>query len=382
MQTKHDHLLILDPDRIFAQKLEKGLHRHGGFLVTAVPNVKEACLALMKQHFLLAFVPVSDGEKIIRSLRALQADLRIIIMTPEANMEIPTTYSGRVQGLLIKDLLNVELPALLKTSLSSPLVKEVAVDNQTPEWAALDTADVLSALSQAELGRLLLAVIFAQGNHIIGYWGELKEREATAIALYVGNGWGANPYPSRVQFFNLPARAGEFLLYTQQVNEAYLVTMVSLPEAPLNEVRHQTKRIVKKLEKVAAGKDFGVTGMLDQFKEAGARPSCALVWRPLRPVPRALHIPLRRAFERLAGANSCVLTHIDVHNEVIHLVVTCPPGRDTSWAAYLFKSGSQQIIQQEFGVAATLWETGFFARETADPLSTAELKLFLETEKR
>jgi REP element-mobilizing transposase RayT len=87
---------------------------------------------------------------------------------------------------------------------------------------------------------------------------------------------------------------------------------------------------------------------------------------------------LRRALERLAAANACVLTHTLVRPELVHLVVTCPPGRDSAWAAYLFKNGSEQVIQQQFGVAATLWDKGFYAVESADPLATAELNIFLE----
>jgi hypothetical protein len=48
----------------------------------------------------------------------------------------------------------------------------------------------------------------------------------------------------------------------------------------------------------------------------------------------------------------------------------------------LFKSGAEQMIQQEFGVTATLWEVGFLAQETPDPVSDAELRLFLQTEKQ
>jgi len=58
--------------------------------------------------------------------------------------------------------------------------------------------------------------------------------------------------------------------------------------------------------------------------------------------------------------------------------VTCPPGRDSAWAAYLFKNGSEQVLQQQFGVAATLWDKGFYAVESTDPLATAELNIFLE----
>ena len=112
----------------------------------------------------------------------------------------------------------------------------------------------------------------------------------------------------------------------------------------------------------------------------GRQKSYAIVWRPIRPIPKSLHIPLRRAIERLATANACTLGFTSVHEKLIHLVVTCPPGRDSTWAAYLFKNGSEDTIQKEYGVTATLWDTGFYAVESSEPLSEAELNLFLERE--
>jgi hypothetical protein len=300
MESNGKPLLILEPDAAFAGRLEDALRGIGGFALTTVSTLKEACLQLVEMPFTLAFVPISNGERSIRSLRAVQSDLRIILMTPTVTDSIHEKYAGRIQGLLIKPLLHVELPDLLRQSFTNPLVEEKGEVEETRGLASMDTADVLAVLRQARLDRLLIAVIFAQGQKIIGFWGELKEPEAAAIALHVGNGWGKNPYPSRVQFFNLPARAGDFLLYTEMVTEEYLITMVALPEAPLNEVRHQTRRVVKKLENLALGRRFGVTGLIQQFREAGARPSFALVWRPLKPVPHPLLIPLRRAYERLA----------------------------------------------------------------------------------
>ena len=106
--------------------------------------------------------------------------------------------------------------------------------------------------------------------------------------------------------------------------------------------------------------------------------SFAIVWRPLKKLPPALEIPLRRALERLAATNGCGLQQVTVQSELIHLVVTCPPGRDSAWAAYLFKNGSEEIIQQEYSVNASLWETGYYATESEQPLSEAELNLFLQ----
>ncbi|MBK9053554.1 MAG: transposase [Chloroflexi bacterium] len=104
----------------------------------------------------------------------------------------------------------------------------------------------------------------------------------------------------------------------------------------------------------------------------------AILWRAREPLPDFLHIPLRRALERIAKANACMLTHFDVTEQYVHLVVNCPPGRNGTWAAHLFKNGSERELQTQFQVRTTFWTTGHYATESPDPLPHAELDLFMQ----
>lgn len=381
MPSETKHILVLEPDRTFALRLVRALSRMGSYNVSMVPTLKEACLQLVQNDQDLAFVPVEEGAKIIRSLRAVQPNLRVILVTPSGDDEIPLTYSGTVQGVLIKSLVDVELETLVENVARQPMVQTGRVDTAVPydSTRSLDTATLIATLQEAHLGRLMQTVVFARGSKLLAYWGELNESEAATVAIHVGEGWAANTLPSRLQFIHLPARAGDLLLFTHQVTDEYLVTLVALPEAPLTEVRQQARRMAKKLTAVVEGRVLAQTGLLGNGFGMGQRPSCVIVWRPLEPLPSHLRIPLRRAMSRLAVANACVLTHVQVQADLVQLVVTVPPGRDNAWAAYLFKNGSEQTIRQEFEMHGSLWETGFYATESAEPLSEAELSLFLDT---
>jgi hypothetical protein len=380
MQSTIQHILILEPDRTFALQLIHALNKIGSFTISMVPTLKEACLQMVQTDQDLAFVPVTNGAKIIRSLRAVQPDLRLILVMPSGNEEIPVTYSGNVQGVLIKALVDVELETLMENVARRPIVsrqQETAVSQNTAR--SVDTATLISILQETKLGRLLQTIMFTQGSKLLAYWGELRESEAATVALYVGDGWAENKMPSRLQFIHLPARAGDLLLFTHQVAEDFLVTLVALPEAPVSEVRQQARRMVKKLKAVLEGRILAQTGLLGNGFGAGKRPSFVMVWRPDGNLPNQLLIPLRRAISRLAVANACVLTHVQVQSTLVQLVVTVPPGRDNSWAAYLFKNGSEQTIRQEFELSGNLWETGFYATESTEPLGEAELRLFLDS---
>lgn len=381
MLSEIKHILVLEPDRAFAFRLVRALNRIGPYTVSMVPTLKDACLQLVQTDQDLAFVPVEEGAKIVRSLRAVQPDLRIILVMPSGDEEIPVTYSGNVQGVLIKSLVDVELETLVENVARQPMVQTGQVGTAvTPDAIrSLDTASLIATLQETKLGRLNQAIVFAQGSKLLAYWGELNEGEAATVALIVGEGWVGNTLPSRLQFVHLPARAGDLLLFTHQVLEDYLVTMIALPETPLTEVRQQARRMAKKLKATIEGRVLSQTGVLGNGLGAGKRTSYVIVWRPQTFLASQLHIPLRRAISRLAVANACVLTHVQVRTDLVEIVVTVPPGRDDGWAAYLFKNGSEQTIQQEFQVSNSLWETGFYAAASTEPLTEAELRLFLDS---
>lgn len=375
-------ILILEPDREFAVRLVRSLNRMGSFTVSVVPNVKEACLHLVQTPKVLAFIPIHDGAKIIRSLRAIQPDLRLILVTPSSDIEIPVTYSGRVQGVLIKSMLDVDLPIILPEALSQPFYVRGSVTFEPPQpGGSLDTAVLVTALHQASLGRFVKTAVFSRDNKLLAYWGDLNERESATVALHVGKEWADSPHSDRLQFLHLPARAGDMLLYTHRITQNYLLTLVAVPETPINELRKKAQPLVSRLEEIINGRVPTTSDSLSfAIKEGNVygRVSYAIVWRPQEPLADALQTPLRQALLRLAVANGCVLNHIHFQQDLIHIVVTCPPHRDAVWAASLFKNGSEQTIQQEYGVVVSLWEAGFYAAETNKPLTDDELSLFLK----
>ncbi len=382
MSKMAQDILILEPDKEFADRLVYALHQIGSFSISVVPTLKEACLHLVQSPKDLAFVPIHEGAKITRSLRAIQPDLRLILITPTADVEIPVTYSGRVQGVLIKPLLEVDLTVMMQEALAQPFyVREAAEVEPVRAGKMLDTAVLVSTLHQVELSHFVKGAIFAREHKLLAYWGDLNERECATVALHVGKGWSETASLERLQFLHLPARAGDLLLYTCQTPPHFLLTLVALPETPVAELRRYAATLAARLADVAEGRASSV-GQTFQFaareENVHGRVTYAIVWRPLEPMADALMEPLRQALLRLAGANGCVLNHVAIQPDLIHILVTCPPGRDANWVATLFKSGSEQTIQQEYGVVVSLWETGFYATEATRPLTQAELDLFLE----
>lgn len=377
-------ILIVDADETFARHLTNGLSKLDAFIISVAATLQEASNVLSRDVQDLAFIPVAKDARAVHTLRALQPGLRLILTKPTTQYKVPDAFSGKVQGVLIKPLLEIDLETVLQSALTQPVLMEASRfnNNRLPAYAEmeplLDTAVIISMLQQANLGRLVHTAVFSRGRTLLAFWGELDEAEAATIALQAGRDWEDVPNTVQIQFSPLPPRFEELMLYTRIVTENYLLTLVALPETPLREVRLRINRLSISLSEVLQDRISSRTSQIAiDTGLLGKRKSYAIVWRPVRPLPRSLHIPLRRALERIAIVNACVITHISVQAELIHLVVLCPPARDSGWAAYLFKNGSEATIQQEFGVDVRLWETGFYTSESTDPLTEAELSIFL-----
>lgn len=377
MTDNGKRILILDPDKEFTAQLARQLRANGFLSVFAAPTVREARYRQSRNKIDLAFIPVSEDDKVVQTLRSKQPGLRIIIMTPSPEDRVPELFSGKVQAVLIKSNVEADLPDILDRALNEPLVKGQTKPLQPPKRP--DTALLIAVLQQANLGQLIQTAVFAKKERVLAHWGKLNDTEVAAIALHVGQAWPEEEGQNvRVQFHRLPARSGDRLLYSRCVEDSFMLTLVALPETPLTRLRIEADQIADHLAEAVHGRDMFDTPLKAYAQSKQKSLTYAMVWRPLKKLPPALEIPLRRSLERLATANGCVLRQAAVQPELIHLVVTCPPGRDSAWAAYLFKNGSEEIIQQEYSINASLWETGYYATESEEPLSETELNLFLE----
>jgi hypothetical protein len=374
-----DHILILEPDKAFVARLVRALKKLDSFAISVVPTVREALEHLAQQRQDVAFIPVTEDDQLVRSLRDVQPDLRLVLMTPKADFDVPQSYLGKVQGVLIKLFVDIDLPTVIQEALEQPvpLAKESENEHEA-EVLPAESAFLLAALERVKPERFVQTAVLAHGTRLLAYWGELNERQAATVALHVGKGWGDAPHTAQVQFMRLPAHAGDMLLYTRSVANGHLLTLVVSPDTTLSKLRAQADTLATSLKETEGSQNASHTvSTAETDEERGERKSYALVWRPVKSLPPGLHTPLRLTLKRLAVENACVLKYVTVQPELVHIVVSCPPGRDSAWAAYLFKNGSEEAIQEEYGVTATIWEPGFYAVDSSEPLFDAELNIFM-----
>ena len=361
-------VLIIDEDKQFATDLWVALRKLGDFKVTTTRTLNEACLALIQETQDLAFLPLTNDDRPIRSLLVLQSDLHIILTTSDIETSLPEAISGKTQGILPKNRLDTALPGILA----------IVFDQAKP---TVDTPTAHAAIHTGILGPRVQAALLLQGGKLITYWGKLSKAEASLITETVNEGWTEAEKNTQVQFLRLPEQGHVLLLYTRALStrqplnqdKHYLFTLVAAPEVSLSWLRTRADKLVENLSSIVYP-----AATVPKPTLPTNSPSYAIVWPTEQSISTNQISSVRRVLERIAIANACALTHIDVQPQLIHLVVTCPPGRSSGWAVHILKSGSDEAMRQEFKQTRPLWHVGHYARESVEPLKPAELNIFLQ----
>ena len=384
-------ILIVEPDEQFATRLFEALVDMGDFSVSSAPTMREACLVIAQEPHDLAFVPVEEGTSLIRSLRSVQRDLRLVAVVPDADAEVPPAFRPVVQGTLARTRVGADVKDVLERAFGSKLQAKETVDLPAGDGDGKGAGELtlVESLQSLSLVDDVLSALLSREASLLAHGGTLNEEQASAIARRLAETW-ESVHTAQIQFIRLPTRTSDLLLYTRSLGNQYLLTLVAKPNTLVGKLRREADAIVDKVGPlvnggtagdrdrtmaVASGRDHSGGGR--RGGPTSDQVSYAIVWRPRESLNEMLHIPLRRALERLAERNACVLTHLNVDADLVHVVAACPPGRSSAWAAHLFKQGAEAEIQKQFGMEAPLWEKGYHATQSTEPLEQKELNLFL-----
>lgn len=372
--------LILDPDEQFATQLFSALAQLGSHSVSSTPVFREACLIVSQQPQDVVFIPYENYESVLESLRFLQPSLRAVVTVDEVQAELPAP--DVVQGVLVRSQLHSQLPAVLLEALARPVP---APPNGQP-LRALNENSLTALLQRTIDDERLLSIVLAEKGQVMAHAGTLDDQQAGRVAQRVQNGWeNGEGGTAQIQFISLPGRVSELVLYSRPVGPSRLLSLAALPEMTVTPLRQRADTLAGQLASLWSLPDEPVVPEAPQDSMPPPMPAepevntIAIIWRPVAPLPAVLSIPLRRALERIAERRACLLNTLEIRPDYVHLLVTCPPGRDSAWVAHCFKTGSEMEIQKQFGVQAALWQRGYFAVASPEPFNERQIQLYLES---
>lgn len=384
MQT----ILIIEPNNQFARALAQTLKQTGPVMISTVATIREGCLIVAQRPQDAIFIPVvKDAEALLRALRALQPGVPIILTLPTVNTAVSPLLIQQVQGILPHSDAADKLPQLLQHILhpappvaTEPEAAQASAPTQPPT-KPVNLGELKQTLRAIELGRLIQTVIVIENNQVLARHGAHTDLEVGRIAQEAGQNWEED-HTSRLQFMSLRPRKANVILYSERLPSGHLLTLVATIEASLSELRLKAGELTAVLQDILAGSltIHGTQASEDTPRTTRSKSRIAynIAWQPHQPLPNAFRIPIRRAIQRLAHENACILTTISVEPDLVHLNINCPSTRGSDWVAFLLKNGSEEIMQKEANFAGQLWESGYYATESTKPLSTNELNLFLD----
>jgi hypothetical protein len=373
-------VLILDPDDHFGPELAEVVQAAGNYSIASTSTVREACLVAAQENCDLAFIPMAENDNAARALRSLQPDLDIYIVAEHIGEKLPGYFAHLARGVVPRAQIRDLMPQLLAGA--TPL--SAARGEEGARVAAIkggQETQMKAALQAAVSEEGLAAAVLTRRGGVVAAAGEMGDEQFERVATRVNETWHAEN-TAQIQFIRLATRTADLLLFTRVVRDDLLLTLIAEPQRDVGSLREIAAPIVRRI----GGSDVGAPARLDAklvvtsgkaIAEVEGGVSYALVWQPRHRLPETLHTPLRRALEKVASENGCRLTHIEIRPELVHVVAACRDVRSSAWVARLLKHGSEAAIQAQFGVAAQIWEAGYYATEASEPLQPAELALFL-----
>ena len=194
------------------------------------------------------------------------------------------------------------------------------------------------------------------------------------IAFRLERTWSGNTANVQIQFLQASLPANELIFYTRELAKDLLLTIGAMTETSIAELRQQADRLAQQCQQAQTEQSGPEEVLLHRPVNGTQVPVFAIVWQPLQPVPAAQHRALQQSLSQLAESNGCQLHYLGVDAGYIQVLVACPTGRSSAWAAHLLKSGSEQSLQQQYSSEAALWRPGYYASEAKVPFPADELK--------
>jgi hypothetical protein len=361
------HILLLEPKPNEAEQLAAQIEAAGAYAVTRVQNMREACASLAAQAQDLALIPITRNDSLVYSLRMLQPGLPLYLLQTAAQEFIPERQLQAVQGVVRRPLVIPALPHLLDGTWTAELS---AAHGRTLDKARLQ--QVLAQLAREERVRVALVVAGASPAaedepKIVAHYSPTAEAYETAVlARMAPHAWDARPGCYQLAFLNKLDGPENLLLRSHPLGGDQRLILGGELHISLTHLRRVARRVAAQIHDPTAELVLP-TAVPNQY---------AIVWRGRQPVAEGLCTILHNVLSKIGQLYHCPIHHLEVRPTYTHLVLTVPPQRSSGWIAETFKRQSEKLLARTLHVTLPFWADGYLARESAVPLSEAELKLF------
>jgi hypothetical protein len=229
------------------------------------------------------------------------------------------------------------------------------------------------------LSRYLEQALLVSGNDVVIGDVNADSSLTQATADLVRAAWEAVPPRVQILYSSVIEQEDPRLVYIKPL-DVYRLTMVAKNDRSPRVLGQLANEVVDSLLD-AEGRRRASQDISNETGAAYApdkdHATYAIVWRPVEPLPRSLRTFIRESAQRLARNKGLRIHFVGVASDHVHLVVECRAGCAASRVAYLFKKGIEEDITDRYGTSVSLWQKGFLADPSTDPIGGEALLAYL-----
>ncbi len=371
-------ILVIEADQKIASRLHVTLQAVSRIQTKIVPSMREARLELTGQHYHLAIIPADEAAQKSRGLKAVQPDLSIIVYHFEATDSPIYEDPEHFQAVMTLNELEISLPEIVAQ------VRWNQSDLSLSQYGVSHSKELLSQERLSELCRIVKLegrvqqVMLSIGNEFVAHgWVQSNER-AHEVLTTVNESWIGGKGSTQVQYMYSSLSDEPVVLYSQLV-AGYLLTLIARQDTPIPDLRAQATLLaegmlsnIRQVNDVIQVVPTNLVRRSGRFSQYPA--SYTLILWTIEAIPTPIQDLISHSIERVAYENDCTLKYLDIQRDHVQIVVSCFVPQPSSWIVNLIKTGIEQDIQAQYGLAPSLWVTGYYVTESNEPLTGAELE--------
>ncbi len=254
------NILVATPQPAFGEFLRLSLEESGRYRVRLVPTGREVLSSLEQTLFSLVILDAALTDPpfsyVVQGLRARQADLRLLVIPPEAGSDLPEIRAAQPDGCISQPFYT---PSLLETIDRLTAAASTPIPPVSQPTAAAQTHSVLPTAEQAGLvleeflnDTTAPAVLVLEAGQPWVWAGQLERSALDEVAQLLTRYITSNEGVDMARYVHLQTDGGEYLIYATPLPERLILVMVYQVATPLTVIRVQAGRLARLLRQPAA----------------------------------------------------------------------------------------------------------------------------------
>lgn len=381
------HILLFMPRLPKAEDISRLLVAKKNYIVHRVGNLREAGLLLAQQKIDLALVAVNPNDSLVYSLNMLQENLPILLIAEVSNQYVSKRQRKMVWGIVTYERLTEAFPELDILSGPKDKVADILSSERNQTAPVLNTQKLTHLMSSTLRHYDLEMILLTRKQELVGLHTRGDQGQMIRVGRHVRQNWDAKPSPGQIAWYTdkhgsahksgVPVR---FLLLTIPF-EGFLLTLVAGEGGTVLQMRKATRRIVSGMRSPEAEAEEKPVKKSDPKLSVPnlTTPAFTLVWKTRRTLTVKEKFELNRILPIIGRSFGCQLVSVSIQDAYVQVLSTCPPGRTSAWLVQAYKTRAMQHVQETLAVKDSFWLDGYYARPSSEPLTAAELSVYLDS---